>query len=629
MRIIFQILTVVLFASCANESKKLVYDFSPLDRQIQLWLDSAYYNSGAIAVYKDNELVYQKCCGDANGDTPYYIASAGKWLAAATVASVVETTDLEWTSKVKEWLPEFEDIKGEATLEQLFSHTAGYPDYQPKGNRRDDYQTLEEAVKHIVPLPADTTPGSLFQYGGLAMQVAGRMAEIAEGKDFETIFQERICKPMGMMNTHFTPVDSTSGHNPMIGGGAVSTLNDYTKFLSMIANDGMFDSKQILMPKSIAYMEDDHVHYAQVLAGEYVEKVRASEHKSIYGIGQWREELNDKGEAILMSSPSWAGAYPWIDKTTNTYGFFITHVNVGKANKDGFSSFLSSPVIPYIVRDIYRQDEYKDAVKTGYLNLSDAKIYYEEKGEGEPVIFIHGHSFDCTEWDKQFFEFSEEYRTIRYDCRGYGRSSDPEGGKDFMHINDLIVLMDSLEVEKAHLVGLSMGGFITVDAIALHQDRLLSATLASGDIFPVEGPSTPWTQEGIERCNKEIEDLKQLGLFNQKLDWYHGLVSGGGANIDKTKNDIWNMIYRWRQWQPLNIEPRLVLGLDAIDILKGTDVEVPILILTGDVDKDRKNALMECIPSAQQRIIPNAGHVSNMENPEKFNRELHSFLKGK
>lgn len=617
-----------LFINSCTEQKQLEvvsYDFELLNRQIQLWVDSAYYSSAGVAVYKDNKEVFSKCYGGSDGDTKYYIASAGKWLAAATVASVVESTELEWTDKVSRWLPEFTDIKGDATLEQLFSHTSGYPDYQPKGNKRDDYQTLEEAVKHIEPLPADTTPGSLFKYGGLAMQVAGRMAEIAEGKDFETIFQERICKPLGMKNTHFTPVDSTSGHNPMIGGGAVSTLNDYVKFLSMIANKGMSSEQRVLSKQSINYIESDHIKDAKVNSGEFVESARASNHKSIYGIGEWREELNEKGEAVLISSPSWAGAYPWIDKTTNTYGFFITHVNVGKANKDDFNSFLSSPVISYIVRDIYRQGEYKDSVKTGYINLPDAKIYYEEKGEGEPLIFIHGHSFDCTEWDKQFFEFSKTYRSIRYDCRGYGRSTDPTAGKDFMHINDLIALMDSLEVEKAHLVRLSMGGFMTADAITLHQDRLLSATLASGDIFPIEGPSTPWTREGIDKRHEEIEAMKQSGLFNQKLDWYHGLVSGGGNNIDKAKNDIWNMIYRWRQWQPLNIEPRLVLRLDAVDIIKDANINIPIMILTGDVDKERENRLMELIPSAKQVIIPNAEHVSNMENPEAFNGELHFF----
>ncbi|MFP3434884.1 serine hydrolase domain-containing protein, partial [Paraburkholderia sp. SIMBA_061] len=90
------------------------------------------------------------------------------------------------------WLPEFTDSKGQATLGQLLSHTSGYPDYQPKGKHPDDHQTLQEAVRHIVGLPAQRRPGTEFHYGGLAMQVAGRMAEVASGKDFETLFQEEI-----------------------------------------------------------------------------------------------------------------------------------------------------------------------------------------------------------------------------------------------------------------------------------------------------------------------------------------------------------------------------------------------------------------------------------------------------
>ncbi|MVM36743.1 serine hydrolase [Spirosoma sp. HMF3257] len=69
--------------------------------------------------------------------------------------------------------------------------TAGYPDYQPGGNPVDRYQTLVESVARIKPLPSDTLPGTRFLYGGLAMQVAGRMAELATGKDWEPCFRQK------------------------------------------------------------------------------------------------------------------------------------------------------------------------------------------------------------------------------------------------------------------------------------------------------------------------------------------------------------------------------------------------------------------------------------------------------
>jgi CubicO group peptidase (beta-lactamase class C family) len=181
------------------------------------------------------------------------------------------------------------------------------------------------------------------------------MAEIATGKEWESLFQEKVATPLEMTNTHFTPVDPTGGHNPMIGGGARSTLHDYAHFLEMILNDGDYKGKRVLSMNAIREMQADQVKGASVSPGEYVENARAVKHTSIYGLGEWRELLNDKDEAVLISSPSWAGAYPWIDKENNAYGFFLAHVNVETANKDGFSSFYASPVLPVMVRAIINE----------------------------------------------------------------------------------------------------------------------------------------------------------------------------------------------------------------------------------------------------------------------------------
>ena len=331
--------------------KSVAYDFSPVTAQIQEWVDKGYYPGASLIVYKDNHLVYERFFGNYDANSVAFIASAGKWLAAATMAAIVDDGKLSWDDPVSKWLPEFKDAKGRATLRQLFSHTSGYPDYQPAGNPVDNYQTLTESVAHILPLPIDTEPGTHFHYGGLAMQVAGRMAEVATGKDWETLFQEKIAKPLHMTGTHFIPVDPGGGHSPMLGGGARANLRDYASFLSMISNDGIFEGKRILSKRAIREMQADQVRGAKVVPGvEYVEKARGEKHNGIYGLGEWRERLDAKGQAVLISSPSWAGAYPWIDKTRHIYGFFLTHLDTeGPAGKDHFSSFYASPVLPMLV----------------------------------------------------------------------------------------------------------------------------------------------------------------------------------------------------------------------------------------------------------------------------------------
>src|SRR5687768_12804052 len=241
-RFFFQLIPVLMLVSFsyAQKTKQLNngYNFSPLQNKIQSWVDSGYYTGSSIIIVKNNIVIYKRYFGNYDSRTVTFIASAGKWLAAATIAAVVDEGRLSWDDSVKKWLPSFKDVKGNATLRQLFSHTAGYPAYQPEGKRRDDYQSLSEAVANIVDLPADTLLGTKFSYGGLAMQVAGRMAELATGKTWEVIFQEKIAGPLGMRSTHFTPVDTTPGHNPMIGGGARSSLHDYARFLQMIMNEG-------------------------------------------------------------------------------------------------------------------------------------------------------------------------------------------------------------------------------------------------------------------------------------------------------------------------------------------------------------------------------------------------------
>jgi CubicO group peptidase (beta-lactamase class C family)/pimeloyl-ACP methyl ester carboxylesterase len=623
--IITLLLLLMAINSQAQISKRSKYDFSSVEQKIQSWVNSGFYNGASIIVVKDNEVIFQKYFGNYNPETVAYIASAGKWLAAATFAALVDEGKLNWNDKVSKWLPEFKDVKGEATLAQLLSHTAGYPDYQPKGERPDNYQTLKESVSHIVSLPADTIPGTKFKYGGLALQVAGIMAEVATGKDWETIFQEKIANPLEMFSTHFTPVDETPGHNPMLGGGARTSLQDYANFLNMISNNGMYKGKRILSAVIIKQMQADHVGSAKVNAGEFVENVRGSLRKDIYGLGEWREEVNAKGEAVLISSPSWAGAYPWIDKVNHVYGFFLARVSV---MKKGFSSFYASPVLPLLVRDVMKDAGHTE-VKRGFVTIKDgAKIFYEELGRGEPLIFIHGHSFDHYEWDPQFYIFSKNYRVIRYDVRGYGQSSMPSEFSSSSHAEDLLQLMDALKIKKAHLVGLSMGGFIVTDFLALHQNRLLSVTAASGDVWEGSpGPVVPWSKEAIAKRRIEIEAYKDKGIFNNKREWFNTLTIRNGKVVEQISEPIWNMIYKWDAWQPLHVEPRFLLGLSVVDKLKQLKVIVPVLVLTGDVDKGRKNILMELVPAAKQAFIKNSGHVCNLENPIGFNNVLNSFLK--
>lgn len=321
------------------------YDFAPMDSLISGWIKRGYYPGASIVIVKNDTVLFEKQYGSYTPDTEVCIASAGKWLAAAAIAAVVDETKLSWDDPVQRWLPEFQgDPKGKITLRQLLSHTSGIRPYQPEP-KRDVHNVLADAVAEILPLDTVFAAGKRFEYGGLAMQVAGQMAEVAAGMDFETIFQKKIARPLGMKYTHFTPVDLGGGHSPMLGGGARTVLHDYMRFLNMIFHEGNYQGRQVLSKQVVREMQADQVRGAKVLPGEYVEKGLGLHHIGIYGLGEWREKVDEQGEAYQISSPGWAGAYPWLNKQDGVYGFFLTHVVGDAARKDGFSPFYNAPAL--------------------------------------------------------------------------------------------------------------------------------------------------------------------------------------------------------------------------------------------------------------------------------------------
>ena len=352
-------------SSCKTSSNQQShYEFSPLDSVIQGWVSKGYYPGASICVVKNDSIIFQKNYGNYTADTKVYVASAGKWIASAVVGAVVDRTDLRWNDPVEKWLPEFRgDAKGKILLRQLLSHTSGVCPYLPEP-RIDNYNHLDSAVTEILPLDTVFTSGTRFEYGGLGMQIAGRMAEVAMRKEFETLFQELIAQPLDMKNSHFTPINTAGGHAPMLGGGLCTTLNDYIHFLSMIYHDGSYDGKQVLSEGVVKEMQADQVKGAIIPSDNYVAKALGQSHNGIYGLGEWRELIDTKtGEAYQISSPGWAGAYPWINKRDQIYGFFISHVVGSSAKEDGFSSFYDTPVISRTVSEIVKEDPSLDTVK--------------------------------------------------------------------------------------------------------------------------------------------------------------------------------------------------------------------------------------------------------------------------
>lgn len=263
-----------------------------------------------------------------------------------------------------------------------------------------------------------------------------------------------------------------------------------------------------------------------------------------------------------------------------------------------------------------------------YITVSyGGRLYYQEQGQGEAVFLFHGHSLDHRMWAAQIPALSDKYRVIVPDFRGYGRSSQQDEQQQYTHVDDIIALMDSLGIDRAHFVGLSMGSFVAGDMVAMYPERMLSCVLASGGIRSTPGPHTPMDSVESARRDDEIAALQAQGIDDYKRQWIEALISSGGTNREQMRPALTQMITDWSAWQPLHKEVRLFYAREAWDSLRVRRPQVPTLILNGANDYNGKpSTMLDYLPNGQHKVLPNCGHMMNMDQPDAFNRELLHFL---
>lgn len=223
----------------------------------------------SIVLVQQGRVVFLKHYGDFDSSTVVPIASASKWVSASVIMALVDEGKLSLDDRVSQYIPSFTGDKSAITIRQLFSHTSGLPSDTGLGSNNclsDRFTTLAACAEEIARLPLVAGPGTEFRYGGASMQVGGRVAEIADGRSWDRIFEQRIARPLGMTTMSY----GFLGNNPLIGGGARSNLDDYLRFLTMIANDGVFEGQRLLSAAAIAEKQMDQTRGAAIVESPYV-----------------------------------------------------------------------------------------------------------------------------------------------------------------------------------------------------------------------------------------------------------------------------------------------------------------------------------------------------------------------
>ncbi|MFT4515778.1 MAG: poly(3-hydroxybutyrate) depolymerase [Planctomycetota bacterium] len=277
-----------------------------------------HLDGAGLSIVRANQELHRSLHGTFSGEQVVPIASASKWLAVATIMTLVEDGTLDLDVPLSRYVKEFErDDRRRVTLRQCLSCVSGLPARINDRMRNWDMKRFtEEAADEAMR----AYPGTSFIYGGVSFQMVAVAAERATGKDWHMLFAERIANRLGMRDTQFgslLPMGGDPGKTtlPWIAGGAVSTLNDYTRFVRMLLAEGEWHGNQVLSRESVKVMLQNQVPKRIDIKTNEV----ASQHLR-YGLGTWIEELDDG--VVRLSAPGAFGFTPWIDPDLEIGGVF-------------------------------------------------------------------------------------------------------------------------------------------------------------------------------------------------------------------------------------------------------------------------------------------------------------------
>jgi 3-oxoadipate enol-lactonase len=252
------------------------------------------------------------------------------------------------------------------------------------------------------------------------------------------------------------------------------------------------------------------------------------------------------------------------------------------------------------------------------------RIAVDRMGEGPLVVFLHGIGGNRTNWRDQLPAFAARFHAVAWDARGYGLSDDYEGP---LHYNDfrddLLRVLDHFKANKAHLVGLSMGGSIIQDFHAQYAGRVASMVLA--DTRPgFEAPFDPSGREEFLRLR--LQPLRAGKPLAEMAPAVARSLMGASAGEDVYERLIDSMNALHKESYMKTIEGRVTWKPTFVP----GKVIVPTLVVVGADDRltppAMAKSIADAIPGARLAVIPAAGHLSNIEQPAVFNEIVLRFL---
>ena len=259
----------------------------------------------------------------------------------------------------------------------------------------------------------------------------------------------------------------------------------------------------------------------------------------------------------------------------------------------------------------------------GFHDVRSGRLYVESVGAGTPVILLHGFGLDLRMWEPQVTALADKFLVVRYDLRGYGRSTAPTS-EAYSHADDLAALLTDLGTGPAHIVGLSNGGRNALSFAMAYPQAVRSLTLADSAL-----DGYAWSEEWKARWTGIYLAAKSGDLEGARRSWLgHPLFAPARAQPGVASR-LAEMVRDYSGWHWTHRDPGLVPDPPAIALLN--TVRARTLVIVGERDlpdfQGITDVLVAGINGASKIVIPNAGHMSNMEAPAEFNEALLGFFK--
>ena len=259
------------------------------------------------------------------------------------------------------------------------------------------------------------------------------------------------------------------------------------------------------------------------------------------------------------------------------------------------------------------------------------RLYYEESGDGTPMVFVHEFAGDHRSFEPQMRHFARRYRCIAFNARGYPPSEVPEALASYSQDrarDDILAVLDALSIERAHIVGISMGSLATLHFGLHYPDRALSLTLGGCGYGAEPSQREQFRTEAASFAAR----IEAQGMHMVAAEY-----GSGPARVQFENKDP-------RGCAELVAHLAEHSSLGSVNTLRGVQMErpsvydleqslaalkVPALIMAGDEDEPCLEAslyLKRTIPSAGLALLPKTGHALNLEEPDLFNRLVGDFM---